>query len=139
MKIRTATKADHAAILLVAKQSKYTKDYSNSVMFSSDAAYEKGWIRVVEEDGKIVSFTCVREKVRQPEVVLYFIGIDGTVKRKGHGKALIEDIMQRTKHRRLALNVSKDNEEARAFYERLGFTVVRESLGGTGLALRKEW
>lgn len=137
--IRTATPADHEAIFRVAKQSKYTKDFSNRVMFSSDAAYEKGWIRVVEKDGKIVAFTCVREKVRQPEVVLYFIGIDPSAKRSGVGKALIEDIMHRTKHRRLALNVAKDNEEARAFYESLGFTVVGESLGGSGLALKKEW
>lgn len=137
--IRTATPDDHEAIFRVAKQSKYTKDFSNRVMFSSDAAYEKGWIRVVEKDGKIVAFTCVREKVRQPEVVLYFIGIDPSAKRSGVGKALIEDIMHRTKHRRLALNVAKDNEEARAFYERLGFTVAGESLGGSGLALKKEW
>lgn len=137
--IRTATPADHKAILQVAKQSKYTKDFSNQVMFSSDAAYEKGWIRVLEMDGKIVGFTCIREKVRQPETVLYFIGVDGSAKGQGVGKKLIQDIIDRTKHRCLALNVAKANEEARAFYDRLGFTTVGESLKGTGLALKKEW
>lgn len=137
--IRTATPADHKAILQVAKQSKYTKDFSNQVMFSSEAAYEKGWIRVYEHNGQIVGFTCIREKVRQPETVLYFIGIDAGAKGMGVGRLLIQDIMDRTKHRALALNVAKANEEARAFYDKLGFSTVGESLGGTGLALKKEW
>ncbi len=136
--IRTATPADHKAILQVAKQSKYTKDFSNQVMFSSEAAYAKGWIRVFEQDGKIVGFTCVREKVRQPEVVLYFIGIDEGAKGLGIGRRLIQDIMDRTKHRCMTLNVSKDNS-AKQFYDKLGFSVVGESLKGTGFALKKEW
>ena len=57
----------------------------------------------------------------------------------GLGKRLIEHIMANTRHRRLALNVNKQNEEARAFYDRLGFAVAGESLGGEGLALFKEW
>lgn len=137
--IRTATVADHEAILKVAKQSKYTRDFSNRVMFSSDAAYEKGWIQVFELDGEIVGFTCVREKIRQPEVVLYFITVDKNHGGKGIGHRLINNIRSRTKHRRLVLNVAKDNQEARAFYAALGFTETGESLGGSGLALKREW
>ncbi len=136
--IRTATPADHKAILQVAKQSKYTKDFSNQVMFSSEAAYAKGWIRVKEVGGEIVGFTCIREKVRSPETVLYFIGVHPKVTGCGIGQELIQDIMDRTKHRCMTLNVSKDNS-AKQFYDKLGFSVVGESLKGTGFALKKEW
>ncbi|YP_009966446.1 acetyltransferase [Pseudomonas phage vB_PaeS_PAO1_Ab19] len=137
--VRRATLDEHKAILQVAKQSKYTKDFSNQVMFSSPAAYEKGWICVAELDGEIRGFYCIREKVRSPETVLYFIGVDQEAKGRGLGKQLIEHIMASTRHRRLALNVNKQNEEAQAFYQRLGFQVAGESLGGQGLALFKEW
>lgn len=137
--IRQATVDDHKDILLVAKQSKYTKDFSNQVMFSSPAAYEKGWIQVAEVQGKIVGFYCIREKVRSPETVLYFIGIDQEYKGFGTGKKLINHIIENTRHSRLALNVHKNNIEAQEFYERLGFQVAGTSLGGEGLALIKEW
>ena len=137
--VRKALPKEHKEILQVAKQSKYTKDFSNQVMFSSEAAYQKGWIQVIEQEGVIRGFYCIREKVRAPETVLYFIGVDQEAKGHGLGKRLIEHIMANTRHRRLALNVNKQNEEARAFYERLGFTVAGESLGGEGLALFKEW
>ena len=65
--IRAATPDDHPDILAVTKTSKYTKDFSNRVMFSSDAAYEKGWIMIAENPGtKMLGFTCVRHKVREP-------------------------------------------------------------------------
>ncbi len=137
--IRTAVVEDHNEILKVAKQSKYTKDFSNTVMFSSPEAYAKGWIRVAEEDGKVVGFTCIREKVRQPETVLYFITVDKDTKGKGVGKLLIQDIIDRTRHNTLALNVAKDNAEAKQFYDTLGFVVAGESLAGKGWALRKSW
>jgi ribosomal protein S18 acetylase RimI-like enzyme len=139
--IRPGTLEDHKAILQISKQSKFTKDFSNQVMFSSPAAYEKGWIRVVEEDGRIVGFTCFRVKKRDPEVVLYFVGVDKSQQGNGLGWKLIEDMMAFAPptHRKLYLNVGKDNEQARSFYEKHGFVVVDEALKGAGLKLRKDF
>lgn len=146
VKYRLATKADHEEILRVAKQSVYTKDFSNTVMFSSDAAYEKGWIQIAREvtpTGKelgCVGFTCVREKTRVPEVVLYFIGIDKGVQRQNIGSMLLENAMARSKHKTMSLNVAKDNQQAIDFYTKHGF-IIRDdqALNGTGYNLVKGW
>lgn len=143
--IRDAVKAsDHAGILKLAKRSPYTKDFSNH-MFSGDAAYEKGWIRVVvrlapnNKDQVLYGFYCVRHKVRDPETSLYFIGVAPEAKRGGFGAVLIEDIKERSPHRRMILNVMNDNKEALAFYKRLGFTVGGPALKGKGVQLTLEW
>lgn len=139
MTIRKATKADHARICQIGKTSKYTKDVSNAVMFSSDAAYEKGWLVVAELADEVVGFYCIREKVRAPETVLYFITVHPDARGFKIGEKLIEHLKATTCHRCIKLNVAKDNDGARRFYERLGFQVEGESLGGTGLALALRW
>jgi ribosomal protein S18 acetylase RimI-like enzyme len=143
--IRDAVKAsDHKAILQLAKKSPYTKDFGNH-MFSGDAAYEKGWIRIVvaladnNKDQLLYAFYCVRHKVRDPETSLYFIGVDPLAKKGGFGRVLIEDIQDRSPHTRIVLNVMNDNKEALAFYERLGFTVGAPALKGKGVQLSLEW
>ena len=129
MKIRRSEILDHPYLLGISRQSKYTRDFSNSMMFSSAHAYNVGWIsQAIEDDYRIpLGFTCIREKIRSPETVLYFIGVDAAHKGKGVGRALIQNI------------IDTDNAEARAFYASLGFQEIGESLGGTGLALVKEW
>ena len=139
--IRTATPDDHKRICDLGKTSKFTRDISNAVMFSSPAAYAKGWLKVAidDESGDTVGFYCIREKVRAPETVLYFITVDPEMRGRGIGELLLADLMLTTRHKCLTLNVAKDNDGARRFYERLGFETVGESLGGTGLALRRTW
>lgn len=140
---RAATLEEHKTLLQIAKQSKYTKDFSNAVMFSSPAAYEKGWIRVCEAvnlDGKrVVGFTCCRVKKRVPEVVLYFVGVDRLAQRLGVGWRLLVDMMENAPptHRTLTLNVHKDNRQAIDFYTKHGFEATGTALKGEGIGLRK--
>jgi len=136
--IRPATIEEHKAIMAVAKQSPYTRDFSNH-MFSGEAAYEKGWIRVAVVGGRIVGFTCVRHKVRAPETSLYFIGVDSEFHGRNVGTALLHDLMQQCPWPRIVLNVMKENEQALRFYDRHGFKVEGESLKGKGVALSKVW
>lgn len=91
--IRQATTEEHDTLLKIAKTSKYTKDFSNRVMFSSDAMYEKGWIYVAEYEGTAVGMACVRHKVRAPETMLYFIAIDPEWRSHRIGEALVDRIM----------------------------------------------
>ena len=134
-----ATEADHEELVRLAKTSKYTKDFSNRVMFSSPVAYARGWIIKAVRDGKIVGFSCVRHKVRQPEVMLYFIVVDPEFRSKGIGEFLIRHTMQSAPSRRMALNVMKDNDRAIAFYRRLGFQEDGEAMDGLALRLTREF
>jgi len=134
MKVVQASRRDHDALVKLARSSRYTRDFSNH-MFSGESAYEKGWIRKLVGGGKLLGFTCVRHKVRQPETTLYFIAIDPDHKRKGLGTLLLQDLMNQTPHGRIVLNVMKDNEEARSFYRKHRFTEEGEALKGEGVKL----
>lgn len=136
---RAARLDEHKALVKLAKTGFHTRDFSNAVMFSSPAAYEKGWIRVAEEEGVLLGYTCVRHKIRAPETVLYFITVAPLAKRRGVGRMLLEDLQQHSPHRRCVLNVANDNPEALAFYPRLGFKIIGTALDGHGVQFAKEW
>lgn len=142
MKIRPARVDEHAELVRLARTSPYTRDFSNRMMFSSDAAYERGWIRVADDDEAIVGFTCVRHKVRSPVTVLYFIVVNPEKRGGGIGTALMEDLEFQAEahgHRWISLNVAKDNEAAIYMYEKFGYEKRGESLKGTGWRMEKLW
>lgn len=134
--VEEATKADHKELVRIAKTSKYTKDFSNSLMFSSDVAYAKGWIMKAILNGKIVGLSCVRHK-RDGTTMLYFVTIDPECRSKGIGEKLLTWVMMRGPHQRMRLNVMKDNTKAIAFYDRLGFAVVGEAMKATAWQMEK--
>jgi ribosomal protein S18 acetylase RimI-like enzyme len=136
---RFALASEHDKIVRLARCSPYTRDFSNRVMFSSDSAYEKGWVRVAEAGGKLIGFTCIREKVREPVVSLYFIAVCEGERRNRVAATLLDEVMRVARHRRMALNCAKDNEAGLAFYAREGFTRTGESLKGHGWRLEKTW
>lgn len=144
MPIRVATRADHEAILKIARQHPCTRDFSNH-MFSGEAAYEKGWIWVGEDyDGmtdEIVpwGFYCVRHKVRTPATSLYFIGVDERVRGRGAGARLLAHMEEHSPHPRVELNVANMNPRALSFYLARGYVIAGDALKGTGKALEKEW
>ena len=138
VKIRNATSKDHEEILKIARTSPYTKDFSNRLMFSSDAAYKKGWIKVATHKRKIIGFTCIRHKVREPVTVLYFIAINLKFRSKNVGELLIEEVMWEGPHTRMELNVAKDNR-AVSFYIRNGFHRIGDALNETAFRMAKEW
>lgn len=139
MIIRPARYEERDKLCALAKTSKYTKDFSNSQMFSGETHFAKGWIRVAEIDGRIVGFTCVRHKVkRTAETVLYFVVVDPAQRGKGVGHALIQDMYDNSPYKTFTLNVMKTNFEAASWYYRMGWLVAGESLGGQALALRIE-
>lgn len=136
--VRDGRVEDHKELVKVAKTSPYTGDFSNRVMFSSDAAYDKGWIRVIYKDGEILGYYCVRHKSRgEKATALYFITVRPEWRSKNLGLILLEDMKARSPAGIIQLNVAKKNEAARRFYERHGFTVTGESLGGAGWSM--EW
>ncbi len=138
--IRPAVKeTDHKLILDIAKQSKFTKDFG-SIMFSSDESYNKGWIRVATLGDEIIGFTCVRHCMpKRGETVLYFITVHDKFRSHSIGGVMMKDLEEQTPHKRIALNVAKDNPRAVSFYERLGFTTQHgDAIKGTAFHMTKE-
>jgi ribosomal protein S18 acetylase RimI-like enzyme len=125
---RVATEQDHEAIVLVTKLSPYTKDFSNQMMFSSAVSYAKGWMRVAVSRGEIVGFTCRREKSRVNRTKLYFLGVREDHKRRGIGRALVDDMQQRLPPAKATIELScaLGNEAARLLYLGLGFRIVEQ-------------
>lgn len=136
--IRQATQDEHKEILAVAKTSKYTRDFG-SHMFSSEGAYEKGWITVAVHHEKIVGLACVRHKVRAPETMLYFVTVLPDMRSQRIGERLLQYVMDEGPHSRMALNVMKENEAAVRFYRRLGFTIVGEALDGDAHRMERDF
>lgn len=123
----------------VAKQSPYTRDFSNHI-FSGPAMYEKNWIKVVENSsGTIEGFYCVRHKTREPATTLYFLGVDGLRRGNGIGERLLLELKADSPHRCIQLNVMKDNPRAIEFYYRHGFQAVGEAMKGKALKLELRW
>lgn len=134
--IRPARMAEHQELCRIARTSKHTSSFSHR-FFSAGEAYEKGWIRVAEVDGKVVGYTCVRHrKVRPLETVLHFVTVLPEFRSRGVGEALMLDLFDQTPHGVVALNVNKQNTRAIAFYERLGFRPDGKALGGSAFRMR---
>jgi ribosomal protein S18 acetylase RimI-like enzyme len=137
--IGPAPESIHDKLIKIGKTSEYTAHFSNRVMFSTPAAYEKGWIRAYyDEDGEPVGFYCVRQKSRgDKETMLYFFAVLPEYRSKGIGKLLMDDMKANSPSGLIRLNVDKKNR-AVDFYEREGFKVISsEALKGHGYTM--EW
>jgi len=132
LRIRQATVDDHKDIVKIAKQSKYTKDYSNMI-FSGPDCYEQGRIRVLVQDKTTLGFSCVRKRKRDNVTVLYFIGIEETRRGNGLGSLLLADLEERSSS--IELKVMKDNQAYR-LYSRRGYVVIEESYEGKAYVMR---
>jgi len=148
IKIRPATKADHDRLAQIARSHRAGQGFTH-FMFSGDAAYEKGWIRVAvvdggDMDGDIVGFTCVRHKKREPKTMLYYIIVETWARRDSKpgvriGQALLDDLIATSPHRCIELSCLKDNAEALQFYAKNGFEQKGEALKGKGWHLELRW
>jgi ribosomal protein S18 acetylase RimI-like enzyme len=141
IRIESADKAvDHDELSKIARSHRAGQGFTH-FMFSGDAAYEKGWIRTAVDtlSGKILGFTCVRHKVREPKTMLYYIIVSPDARRRGVGQLLLNDLEATTPHRCIELSCLKDNAEALAFYAKNGYKITGESLKGKGWHLEKSW
>lgn len=139
MRVEAANRdRDHNELVKLAKSSKYISAFS-SIMFSSEDAYRKGWIRVARDEcGELLGFTCVRHKVRTPETMLYFVMVDPAFEGSGVGQMLMADLERESPHERIALKVMNDNVRAIALYKKLGYIEAGPAYDGEGTVMVKE-
>jgi ribosomal protein S18 acetylase RimI-like enzyme len=126
--LRVALEADHNEICALAKQSKFTKHYSNRMMFSTSEAYNSGWIHVMVDtnnNGKIVAMYCIRVKKKTNAVKIYFITVDEKLRGKGVGDFLLNYIIDNFPDRRVELSVEHENTTAHQFYVNRGFVLAQ--------------
>jgi len=142
IQVGPAHKSLHPQLVKIAKTSPYTTHFSNTMMFSSDAAYEKGWIcAAYDEDNPStpLGFYCVRQKVRgDKETMLYFITVLPEYRSSKVGAHLMHHMKDTSPRSLIRLNVAKANTEAVKFYVRHDFVIVStEALKGEGYTM--EW
>lgn len=134
--IRQAIQSDHKAICKIAKQSKYTKDYSNFI-FSGEDCYEGGRIRIALRSKCILGFSCFRHRKRNPATVLYFLGVVTANQGEGIGNLLMSDLWE-VSIGIIEFKVMKDNEQAISFYIHRGFRKIGEAYDGAAWIMRKQ-
>lgn len=127
--IRAARDDEHDEIVRVAKLSPYTSDFSNRIMFSAKSSYDRGWVRVaLAGDGVTTAgFACTRDKIRQPECTLYFVGVHPQHQRRGLAWALCRSVMDHSSHKIMVLKCAKSNSQAKALYDKQGFLTTGET------------
>jgi len=84
---------------------------------------------LLEEEGKPVAFAAYSPREEDPEIYkLHKLYCLPETQGKGYGKVLLNEVAQKTKDagkQTLELNVNRYNN-AKSFYEKMGFTVVYE-------------
>jgi ribosomal protein S18 acetylase RimI-like enzyme len=123
----------HKQLVFIARQSPYTKDFSNEVMFSSDTAYARGWVRLAMMNDVIIGFTCVRVKKQTARTKLYFMGVMPDCQRQGVATRLVESLQkwlinEHYTHQTIELSCKRDNIIARQLYLKLGFVIEHSDL-----------
>jgi ribosomal protein S18 acetylase RimI-like enzyme/predicted DNA-binding transcriptional regulator AlpA len=138
---RIAHEHEHAAISELAKSSKFLHDFHFRVIWSPPQSYARGWIRVAECDGQIVGFISFVVK-RNRTLFINHMGVHPNYRGQGIGRDLIEMVDAAVPvagflPKFMMLNCAKRNEEGMAFYERMGFKVVKPALKGKGFLLER--
>lgn len=93
--------------------------------FSVYLEREDGLFLVAEEDGKVLGYCGVI--MVPPEGDITNVSVSSDSRRKGAGRALVEEMLKRTKEKgvdTLFLEVRKSNEAAITLYRNQGFTEI---------------
>lgn len=122
----------------------YHKDQAEGYHEADMEYYFSGgedWICVAEAEGKIVGFLSI-EVHREEQEYLYYddFSVSAACRGQGIGGQLMDRAEEYANSLGLSavvLHVEKSNESARRFYEKRGFSVLRDD--GDRLCLLKHW
>ena len=95
----------------------------------------------VDQAGRILGFSSITADDEQPGVVeVEDLFVEPDAMRRGVGRALVDDLMDRARRDGLRTVVVIANRHARDFYERVGFVVDGEVAvtGGTALRMHRD-
>jgi ribosomal-protein-alanine N-acetyltransferase len=124
IQIRRFSPTDVATIARIVKES-LGESYASSLYLTIHNLWPEGFL-VILKDGKVVGFVAAVISGSKTARVL-MIAISPSERGMLHGSKLMEDLSANCLSRGLdtiTLEVRKSNDRARAFYEKLGFSVV---------------
>jgi ribosomal protein S18 acetylase RimI-like enzyme len=112
------------ALALRALPQPVLKRYPIDEVFAPWASWQRGW--VAEDNGSVCGFATVEHVPWQQRLVLWFLYIDPSFRRRGVGRALLAQVEHYGRElgaRQVWLETSNVNVPGVTAYERLGYTL----------------
>ena len=127
MNVLVAQWKDDKQIQVIAKQSKFTRDFCSILFVRQNIRqwYKEGVVaKAVNRKGEILGFICAKHLIRKPHTTVYYMGVEASQHGKGVGRALINWALRTSPWGKIQLVCEEGNEAGSKFYDRLGFKVV---------------
>jgi ribosomal-protein-alanine N-acetyltransferase len=122
MKIRAFNPEDLEQILEIERQAFPKRPWTASQFLSCYRAFSDGFL--VARNGQIVGYI-----IYFPDDKILSIAVGKEYRRRGIGRALIEEIERRFRPPRLKIECRVSNRAAISFYKKLGFRIVGRIAG----------
>jgi ribosomal protein S18 acetylase RimI-like enzyme len=127
-------KLHDADICTIAKESRYTRDFTSHRFFRDDIenTYRKGEVSVAKIGEEVVGFIYCKHLIRRstPWSVVHYMGVLPNLRTIGVGRLLLDWSVKTSPHFRVQLSCEHSNTEGMKFYERCGFTRLHEGVYG---------
>ena len=132
VKVRTATWEEDAVICEIARQSRFTRDFSTHRFFRTNiaASYSKGEVGVAVVRGEILGFVYVKHLVRRSESVIHYMGVSTAAQKRGIGRQLLTWALRQSPHHYVVLSCEHVNTAGMEFYARVGLCKLHEGVYG---------
>jgi ribosomal protein S18 acetylase RimI-like enzyme len=130
LKITRASFTDDPAICAIAKQSKYTRDFTSHRFFRAniEVDYYNGFVGVAKFGKVIAGFVYVKHLKRKPMSVIHYMGVETSFRKQRVGEQLLTWALGQSPHHLVELSCEDANEAAAKFYESVGLEAI-----GTGV------
>jgi ribosomal protein S18 acetylase RimI-like enzyme len=126
------TEAGRAAVLpaveAISKSSRYTRDYSRMKFFLG----ERESLLVAIRGSEVVGFCQVSHLKLKGYSSVYNVGVKDTARKLGVGRSIIQSVMAASPAKKIRLKCDVRNEEALAFYTKMGFVEVGRKTAKSG-------
>lgn len=125
IRVRPGRYEEHKTLAKISRESPHTRGFCD-VRYIQEY-YDRGWVGVAEQKGadgrwEVVGFTLVRHCLRKPWTSVYYVAVSSDLRGLGIGVKLFDWVVRTTPHPTLKLGVDENNEGAKRFWTRLGFT-----------------
>lgn len=133
MKIRVATFEDDTQVCAVAKQSKYTRDFTSHRFYRDkiQQTYASGEVAVAVQGDEVIGFVYCKHLKREAHSVIHFMGVGQGSAGRGVGRALLKWAVSHNPHPRVELSCEHSNEAGTKFYTACGWAPLYEGSYGT--------
>jgi GNAT superfamily N-acetyltransferase len=114
------------AICAIAKQSKYTRDFTSHRFFRAniEVDYHDGFVGVALLGKIVAGFVYAKHLKRKPMTVVHYMGVETSFRKEGVGEQLLKWALAQSPHHVVELSCEDANEGATKFYKSVGLTPI---------------